>query len=364
MTTLFVLLFFSAVQKPASSDQFVQVSKQAETARIDERWAAAERLYREAVRLRPEWKEGWWYLGTMFYDQDRYEDARAVLRRFTALDATVAQAWAFLGLCDFQTKNYEESLAHLGHSVSLGLDETSQLGVVARYHLALVLTRTGGFEGALEILMRFAEQGKERPEFVEAAGLAALRKPLLPAELPSGERELVLRVGRAVMDTGARHAAEAQKEFESLAASYPQSAEIHYLFGSFLLTSDPDRGLVELKKALEIAPQHLPSLVQITFEYLKRGDTAAALPYARKAAESYPHSFLAHIALGRVLVESGDLENGIKELELSKQESPDSPQTHIALASAYAKAGRSADAARERAEFMKLKQAVKKPDEQ
>jgi predicted Zn-dependent protease len=102
----------------------------------------------------------------------------------------------------------------------------------------------------------------------------------------------------------------------------------------------------------------------MAFEYLKRGEAAAALPYARQAAEIDPGSFVAHTALGRVLVDSGDLKNGIKELELSKQQAPEAPQTRIALASAYAKAGRSEDAARERAEFLKLKQLAKKPDEQ
>jgi len=72
---------------------------------------------------------------------------------------------------------------------------------------------------------------------------------------------------------------------------------------------------------------------------------------------------VAHNALGRALVESGDLDNGIKELELSKQQAPGSPQTRIALASAYARAGRNEDAARERAEFLKLKQLSKKPEE-
>jgi predicted Zn-dependent protease len=300
----------------------------------------------------------------MLYDQDRYEEARAALRRFTVLDPKVAAGWAFLGLCEYETKKYEEGLAHLQNAIALRLDENSQLSVVTRYHTALLRTRARQFEAALEILMRFAGQGNERPEFVEAAGLAALRKPLLPSELPPIEQELVLQVGRAVMDTGARRAAEAQKDFEDLVTSHPRTPNLHYLFGSFLLTSDPDAGLVELKKELEISPRHLPALEQIAFEYLRRGDAAAALPYARKAVEADPQSFIAHTVLGRALVESGDVEKGIKELELSKQQSPGSPQTRIALASAYAKAGRSTDAARERAEFLKLKQVTKKPEEQ
>ena len=108
----------------------------------------------------------------------------------------------------------------------------------------------------------------------------------------------------------------------------------------------------------------VPALLQIAFEYLRRGDAAAALPYARQSAEIEPESFVAHNALGRALVDSGDLENGIRELELSKKQAPGSPQTRIALASAYAKVGRNEDAAHERAEFLRLKQLTKKPGEQ
>ena len=41
---------------------------------------------------------------------------------------------------------------------------------------------------------------------------------------------------------------------------------------------------------------------------------------------------------------------------------PDSPQTRIALASAYAKAGRAQEAARERAEFVRLDRLKLRPE--
>jgi hypothetical protein len=46
---------------------------------------------------------------------------------------------------------------------------------------------------------------------------------------------------------------------------------------------------------------------------------------------------------------------GIGEIEASIKLSPANPQNHYILAMAYAKAGRPADAARERAEFIKLR---------
>jgi tetratricopeptide (TPR) repeat protein len=105
---------------------------------------------------------------------------------------------------------------------------------------------------------------------------------------------------------------QAQKEFENLVASYPKAPNIHYLYGSFLLSIDTDAALGELKKELEVSPRHVPALLQIAFEYLRQGDGAAALPYARRAAEINANSFGAHNALGRALVEMGDLEKGYR----------------------------------------------------
>ena len=369
MTLAFLALLLSpaAMQKNTAatpSSSFDEVSKRAEKAREQERMEDAVRFYREGVRLRPDWAEGWWYLGTMAYDQDRYEEGRTVLRRFTALDPKTPAGWALLGLCEFETKAYDESLVHLQRAIGLGMDPNNQLDVVTEYHAVLLLTRSGQFEKATEMMMHLAERGADRPEFAEAAGLAGLRKALLPIELPPAEREMVLQVGRALLDTGARKPAAAQREFEDLIAKYPKAPHIHYLFGSFLLLSDPDAGLRELKQELEISPQHVPALLQITFEYLRRGEAESALPYAKSAVQAEPAYFATHNALGRALVESGDLKEGIQELELSRTQAPGSPQTRIALASAYAKAGRNEDAARERAEFLKLKQLSKKPGEQ
>jgi len=79
------------------------------------------------------------------------------------------------------------------------------------------------------------------------------------------------------------------------------------------------------------------------------------LQYAERAVKTAPISFAAYTALGRVLVDSGKTQEGIEKLEYAAKLAPDSPQVRIALASAYAKVGRNADAARERAEFLKLK---------
>jgi predicted Zn-dependent protease len=363
LLALVVLCLVQAQKAPMPAPGFPQLSKEATQAREGNRLVDAVRLYRQAVHLRPDWAEGWWYLGSLLYDQDHYLEARSALKRFTEIDPKAAPGWALLGLSEYETKQYRPALAHLRRARTLGLEASAELRDVAAYHEALLLTHFEQYEIALNILVDIAVRGAEKPATIEAAGVAALRKPILPGGLPASERELVLQVGRAVLDVGERRAAQAPKDFEDLIARYPKSPELHYLYGAYLLESDPDAGVRELKKELEISPRHVPAMLRIAFEYLKRSDAPEALPFARKAAEIEPQSFMAHAALGRTLVEVGDLAKGIQELELSKQQAPDSPQTRFALAAAYDKAGRAEDAARERAEFLKLRRLTRKPDE-
>jgi tetratricopeptide (TPR) repeat protein len=198
--------------------------------------------------------------------------------------------------------------------------------------------------------------GDAGPAVVEAAGLAGLRRPILPEDVPPGDKDLVDRAGRAVCAAAGHEPAEAPKLFADLLARYPKTPNVHYLYGSFLLASDSDAGLAEFQKEMELNPKHAEALVTTALEYEKRGEPEKAIPYAQRAVEAAPDFFAAHGVLGRLLANAGEVEKGIKELEIARQQAPDSPQVHFSLAAAYAIAGRKEDAAKERAEFVRLKQ--------
>jgi predicted Zn-dependent protease len=94
--------------------------------------------------------------------------------------------------------------------------------------------------------------------------------------------------------------------------------------------------------------------MQIGFEFLKRGDGAAALPWAQQAVAAAPNAFPAHKALGQALLETGDVDGAIKELMIGIKLAPESPGLHFQLARAFQRAGRLDDATRERNEFTRL----------
>ncbi len=345
--------------KAGSVDATLQkLSKQGEDDRQSNKIDDAIAVYKKGVALKPNWDEGWWYLGTLYYDLDQYADGRDAFKHLTVIKPEVAAGWAMLGLCEFQTRDYPSSLKHVRRGVELGIGAEQNISDVVHYHYALLLTRNGEFEEAMKTLGLFAQRNIDQPEYVEAMGIAALRKPLLPSELPPAEREMILDVGRAMYDATALKTAVAATELKAAVDKYPNQPNIHYLYGSFLLFSDVDAGLAEIKKELIATPNHVPALVTLASEYLRVQDYKTALPYAEAAVKANSNSFPAHAVLGRVLSE-GDIDpkRGVVELEEARSLAPGSPQVHMALASAYTKVGRKEDATKERQEFLKERKA-------
>lgn len=343
-------------QQQAEFDKFTKQADQArETGRLDE----AIKFYIQALQVKPKWIEGWWYLGSIFYDRDRYNEASEALSNLLSIDDKNGPAWTLLGLCKFRLRSYDEALADIQHGRALGLGENKQFIDVARYHAALLMTRIGQFELGYDALRPFAREGNERMSVIEALGINILRMPLLPTELPPDKRELVLLAGRAAYHQAARHPQEADRAFKELLARYPEAPHANYAYGVFLLIDTPDAAVEAFKRELIISPASVPTMLQIAFEYLKRSDGEKALPYAEKAVETAPELFATHNALGRVLLEMGKIPEAIKELEIGVKQAPDSPEMRFALARAYARAGRKEDAARERATFLQLDKQVR-----
>jgi tetratricopeptide (TPR) repeat protein len=345
----------TAQQKAA----FDKLSKQADEAREAGRLEDAIRLYNQALQLNPKWMEGWWYLGSIFYDRDRYSEAAEALKILLSLHRENGPAWTLLGLCEFQLRNYKEALADLLYGKQLGIGDNKAFINVARYHGSLLLTRSGQFEMGFEEMRPFAREGNESLSVIEAFGLNILRMPMLPTEMPPDKRELVLLAGRAAWHQAARHPQEADKAFKELLARYPDAPNANYAYGVFQLIDTPDAALESFRRELQVKPDNVPAMLQIAFEYIKRNDYEQALPFAQKAVDTAPDFFVTHNALGRVLLEVGKIQEAIKELETGVKQAPDSPEMRFALARAYAKAGRREDARRERELFLQLDKQVR-----
>jgi tetratricopeptide (TPR) repeat protein len=333
---------------------FEEVARRAAEARERDQLDEAIRWYRRGAQLRPRWDEGLWYLATLLYDQDHYAEGRDAFRRFLAVKPDVGPAWALRGLCEFRLKEYDAALRSLTKGRALGYGTNTAVQRAAWFHEAILRIRASEFELAVQPLTWLARSEPESPRLVEAAGLMLLRLPKLPAEIPDEKRELVTLAGRAAYAHLAREGKQARERFQALIERFPSVPNVHYAYGIFLLVSDSDAALAELRKEIEIQPDGVYARLDLAFELMRRGEYAAALPPAEEAVKLAPGLFATHHALGRALAETGELERGTRELEAAVRLAPGSPEMHFALARAYAKAGRKAEAERERATFSEL----------
>ena len=346
----------AAAPAAAPAVPFEEVVRRATAARDDGDAKEAIRWYREGVRLRPSWDEGWWYLGALSYEQGAGAQASRAFARFVALKPDSGPGWALLGLSEFQAKNYADSMRHLARGLSLGSVGNAEIRDAVYYHMAVLRIRASQFELAVEPLSALARAKTETPDLVAACGLFLLRMPLLPGDVSKDRRELVQVAGRAAFAALGLKAG-ASERFEEALARYPDAPHLHYGYGGYLLQQGEEHAsaaLDQFKKEMEVNPSSVYAPLEIAFELLKRGEHAEALPYAESAVRIAPGLFAAHHALGRALVETGEVPRGVRELEEAVRLAPQSPEMRAALARAYVMAGRREDAERVREEYKRL----------
>jgi tetratricopeptide (TPR) repeat protein len=333
---------------------FQTLSQQAEAARDAKQLDRALALYQRALKLKPDWDEGLWSMGNIAYDLDRYSECAPAFRRLAGLKPDSAPAWTMSGLCQYKLRRYDDALVCLSHAESLKFEEPPDLARAARLHLALVLTKAASFERAITVLTALTLTLKKTPEAIVAAGIAGLRQPWLPFEVPEASRDLVFQLGDAMTAAMEKDYKEATQKFEAALQQYPQEPNLHFRFGALLNIQDSDRAVEEIRKAVELAPDHVLALVGLTVIYLKREDLDRAMEYGGRAVKASPGDFSTHIALGRVLLAKENPAAAASELETAVKLAPASPEARFSLASAYARLGRKADSARELAEFKRL----------
>src|SRR5437764_14614195 len=76
----------AAQEKLPAARDFDEIAKRADQARDANDLEKALTLYHKALAMRTGWAEGWWSLGTILYDRDKYLEAARAFERVVALD--------------------------------------------------------------------------------------------------------------------------------------------------------------------------------------------------------------------------------------------------------------------------------------
>jgi len=351
------LLLVAATSWQSEPQRFEELSTLAQQAYEANHPEEAAQLYRQAVKLRPDWAQGWWALGMIEYERDRYPECRDALTRMVQLDNSAAPGWALLGLCEFDTKQYDAAFKHLkkAHMMVPVTQGGGALLDVADYHLSLLLTQQGAFELAQEILMRLARKIHTNHDMMFAAGLPSLRMPILPSDVPENQRDVLEMAGKAFWDLATQPPEEAEADFKALVAKYPNFPNVHYFYGTYLAARDPDRCAPEFLQELRITPDSVPARVQLALRYTLEGKLDEALKLAREAVALSPDSAGSQLALAKVLRTKGDHEGALAALLAAERLDQVSPAIRLQIVNEYRVLGRIEEMRRENAEYTRLK---------
>ena len=316
-------------------------------------------LYRQALALQPRWTEGWWSLGTIYYDADNYADAANAFREVIALDSRQGTARAMLGLCEFELGQEAEALRDIEASKSLGVIEDAQLRQVVLYHEGLLLQRASRFEAAQKALSSLCLSGIKGDEVQRTFGMVVLRMPDKKPPAPGSEdAEVVEHLGRGACLSGQKNYEAAHQEYAFVIKNFPQHRYVHLAYGRFLLDArDREGAIEEFQQEIKADPDSVLARLQIAAAEYKV-NSAAGLSYAKEAIRLAPDQPFAHYLLGLLLLDSGDYQAAIPQLEIAQRAFPKETRVFWSLGVAYSHVGRAQDAARARANFARLNQAA------
>lgn len=337
------------------SGSFEVASRLAATAQSAGNTEAAIANYQAALEFRPGWDDGRWTLATLLYSSRQYPGAISEIKKFIEHQSNFGMAWALMGLCEFETKDYENALIHLQRGEQLGFGGSPEAEGQARYHLAILKNRKGQFDGAMETLLPGTRSGVLAEETRIALGMALLRMPLLPDELEPSRISLIESAGEiAALFQNSKYD-QAFPKIEALLNKYPSVPFLHYAYATALLAvSEFDEAKAQLDDELKISPSSELAYVGLASVCLKQYRPDDALTFAQKATQLAPGSAEAHYVLGRAYLELAQDQLAVSELEQACALAPGNPEMHFNLARAYAKAKLPEKAEQERATFARL----------
>ena len=323
---------------PDGNATFQQLSAQAASAREAGRTDDAIRLYQSALKLQPDWPEGWWYVGTLNYDADHYPEAIPALRSLIALNPAMGPALAFLGLSEFETKDYKNSLVDLQKAQQHGYDGDAELAKVATYHLALLYNSNSEFEKTVEVLGPAIKGGRAPDDIKAALGMALLRIPLLPGEVDPGKDALIHAAGDTALMLDSGNLAAAADSLRQLLAEYPTTPYLHYAYASALADSGKnEETLREFAEETKVSPRSALPYIRMAALNLQLHHPKEALPSARKAVLLAPKSAAAHEVLAQTLKNSGEIPEAAKESAIAKKLESTPIETDLTQRQLYAR---------------------------
>lgn len=213
--------------------EFLVVRGLAEALEMQRQFPEAERCYKDALRLNPNYNDTYLNYGAFLADQNRLDEAAAQYRELLRRNPTCAVAMSNLGNVLRQQNKLIEAVDSLSRAISLEPDHAEYYTNLARVRL-------------------------DQKQMDEAAGLCL---QALKLDTLHDEGALVF-VGQVLLMTGKNK--EALAALEKAQELNPQSPETHTLLGSALQRlGNPQEAVRHYQQAARLQPDNADALARL-----------------------------------------------------------------------------------------------------
>jgi len=335
---------------------FDDIAQRAQAA-LQVRPAEAARLYQQGLTMRPDWAEGWFFLGASLYDLGRYAESADAFRKETRLAPRMGPGWAFLGMAEADHGDVQQALADIEHGESLGIKGNHAFEIAVRLKASGLLLKAQAYDDAMLQLQPLADGTENSPLVVDTMGLCALAIPHTYDELSEDERALVRMAGKAAWALVSQQPDVASAAYKALLEKYPNAPGVHYAHALYLMETDLEPAMKELETEVRNTPKHWPALILLSTLRIRQGSPELALESLRETLKLIPprYLWLCHAEMGRAYMAVDNAAGAVTELETAVRLEPGNAQLRYLMAQAYRRAGRREDAEKQTVEFEKLK---------
>ncbi len=306
--------------------------------------AEAERSFRRAAELRPDWTLALTSLGSLLVQTGQNAEAETILAKTIELEPQNSSALAAMVELRLKTKSSPAVLNELLAKVISLTSKANPTAAIwnARAALEFELGKREAAQLSLEDALRID------PRHVSSLYLAAnialsggdvvrakeiARK--LDAVSPRAESLTLLKANIFMADGNYEGAAGL---LENISASLPQAAELRARIAA-------NRAAIpaELEKQLEADPKNAVALGRLC-SLLRRDDPSKALDYCRRASAAEPANINHAIGYGAALVQAKQFDAAATLLRKLLENAPDNASVHANLATALFELKRYAEA--------------------
>ncbi len=362
LTLIIALNFtFAALAQAPSADVEAQVEQlydEAKDLQARGDLAGAAAKYEAILTLSPKLGPAYNNLGMLYFQQRDFPKAAAILEKGLKVNPGMASAQALLGISLYETADYAGARPHLEAALRANPDDNN-----AELILVNCLTKTGDFDLAAKHLQQLT---KRQPKSQQAWYL--LGKVYIQLSEQALEKVNAIDPSSVWAHQVSSEMAESMKNYDGAIVEMKKAVEIaprqpglHFKLGDlYWVQQQWDPAFAEFQAEAAIDPHNCMVQWKLGNVLLQQGvRPEEALDDLNRAVTACPALTDAQLDRGRLLLKTQRPQEALPDLLAAAKAQPGEARPHFLLAQAYRALGRAAESQTEMQTFSKFEEQAR-----